>query len=164
MKLPVPTVFLVAALFSLAACGPSDGFKPGVATLPQVVNKLGQPSMIWSDSNGNLVVEFSRLPKHPETFMAHFSRDGVLLRLEQVLTESRVVNLQEGMNREEVRRLMGKPGSVEQATPTRGERWHWPLDSQQPAHLQLSVEFNTQGQLQHMVHERIRKEMLPPAG
>jgi methionine synthase I (cobalamin-dependent) len=116
-----PAKFLLPCwlAFSLIfACSQTNGgLHPGKSTLPEVVAQMGQPSMIWSDEHGNLVVEFSRLPGQQQNFMARFSQDGLLISLEQVLTESRVVNLREGMSREEVRRLIGRPGSIEQELP-----------------------------------------------
>ena len=164
MKRPALLFLLPACLVAslLTACSPAvDSLQPGVATLPQVVAQMGQPSMIWSDEHGNLMVEFSRLPGQQQNFMARFSQDGVLISLEQVLTEARIVNLREGMSREEVRRLIGRPGSIDQADPAHGERWHWPLDSKKPADWQISVEFDARGEVSSIERTRIRKESPP---
>ena len=157
--LPLPTWLLLCLL---TACSPAgNSLQPGVATLPQVVEQMGKPSMIWSDEHGNLMVEFSRLPGQQQNFMARFSQDGVLISLELVLTESRVVNLREGMSREDVRRLIGRPGSIEQADLAHGERWHWPLDSKKPADWQISVEFDMRGEVRSVERTRIRKDTPP---
>ena len=148
---------LVLLMAALCACSmPAGGLAPGRTTLPQVIERMGEPSMAWSGQDGSLQLEFSRLPGGNGNFMAWIGRDGVLQRLDQVLTVENVGRLERGMSRDQVRRLLGRPARVDR--PVTVEIWHWPLDAArptQPARWQVDAHFGADGVLVEVGRSRI---------
>jgi hypothetical protein len=144
MKLFGMTILLVGLL---GACTPSAGvLEPGKSALPQVLAQMGQPSMVWAGENGALLMEFAHTPPGHENFMARIGADGVLISLQQVLTEENAALIKEGMSRDQVRQTLGRPARVDAATSGRsGEQWHWPLDGARPPVWQLDVQFGASG-------------------
>lgn len=147
-------LLLLASL--LAACIGSSSVEPGKTTLPQLLEQLGQPSMVWSERDGSLQMEFARVTQGGGNFMARLAPSGVLLSLQQVLTEASVDALRQGMSRDEVRRQMGRPARTEHVAG--GEVWHWPLDVRRPANWQIDAHFGAEGILQEVRRSRIRLE------
>lgn len=139
----------------LGGCiGTPSGLEPGKATLPQLVDQLGQPSMVWSEGDGSLLVEFARVTQGGGNFMARVAPNGVLLSLQQVLTDERVATLHPGMSREEVRRHLGMAAKIENREP--GEVWHWPMDQNVPPGWQIDAHFGAEGKLEEVSRSRIR--------
>ena len=145
---------IVATLLSasLAACGvTSGGLAPGQATLPQVIEQMGEPSMVWSEPDGSLQLEFVRAPGGNGNFMAWVGRDGRLRRLEQVLTTENAGRLEVGMSREQVRRVLGRPAWTE-SLDGGGALWHWRLVESLPPRQQIDVRFGADGNLLAVAH------------
>ncbi|GAB2878194.1 hypothetical protein GCM10027046_02730 [Uliginosibacterium flavum] len=138
----------------LSACGPaSHGLEPGKATMPQLLDQMGEPSMVWSEGDGSLQLEFARIPKGGGNFMARVAPNGILMSLQQVLTEANVEALQPGMSRDQVRRALGRPGWIEGRES--GELWHWPLDQNRPEVWQVDAQFSVAGTLLEVRRSRI---------
>lgn len=155
-----PLILLVCLL---AACvgGVPPSLEPGKTTARQLLEQFGPPSMVWSEGDGSLQMEFARVAQGGGNFMARVAPDGVLLNLQQVLTDARVASLQPGMSRDEVRRHLGQPAKVENLPE--GEVWHWPLDSQRPAGWQINAHFGARGFLEHVERSRIRFDHRSPS-
>lgn len=155
MKLIAGLVF--AALLCVACQNQSSPFEAGRTTLMDVVARLGQPSRIWPEPDGSLLVEFSRAAQGGSNFMARFAADGRLRSLQNVLTDARVAMLEAGMSRDEVRRHLGQPVRIDD--PGGCEVWHWPLDDRRPARWQIDAHFGARGNLELVERTRIE----PPA-
>lgn len=143
----------------LVACVGRSSLEPGKTTLPQLLEQLGQPTMVWSEGDGSLQMEFARVAQGGGNFMAHVAPNGVLMSLQQVLTEASVEALQQGMSRDEVRRRMGLPARTERVGGQ--EIWHWPLDTRRPANWQIDAHFGAEGVLSEVRRSRIRLERTP---
>ncbi|MEN3113352.1 hypothetical protein ACFONG_06035 [Uliginosibacterium paludis] len=127
--------------------------EPGRTRLSELVRQLGQPTMVWSEGDGTLLVEFARADKGGANFMARVSPDGVMQSLQDVLTDARVATLVPGMSRDQVRRHLGQPVQIENGKE--GEIWHWPLDSRRPAQWQIDAHFGAMGNLESVERTRI---------
>lgn len=153
---------LVLAVLLCAACqNQSSSFEPGRTTLMDVVSRLGQPSRIWPEADGGLLVEFSRAAQGGSNFMGRFAADGRLRSLQDVLTDARVAMLEAGMSRDEVRRHLGQPARVDD--PGGSEVWHWPLDDRRPARWQIDAHFGARGKLESVERTRIEPLVLDAA-
>ncbi|MDQ7990113.1 MAG: outer membrane protein assembly factor BamE [Candidatus Dactylopiibacterium sp.] len=127
--------------------------------MPELIRELGQPSMIWSEGDGTLLVEFARIQHGGSNFIARVGRDGVLQNLQEALTDARVAMLLPGMTRDEVRRHLGQPSSTEVTAAT--EIWRWPLDSRTPAQWQVEAHFGARGKLEQVARTRIAPPRIP---
>ncbi len=116
---------LVGAL--LPAC---DGLnlqelKPGVSTAAEVRARMGNPAMEFHNDDGTVTWEYNRQPNGVECHMLSFDANLVLVKIEQVLTAENQARVRPGMGKEEIRRLLGKPGKVEVFNNLGEEIWDW---------------------------------------
>ncbi|MDO5653891.1 MAG: outer membrane protein assembly factor BamE [Brachymonas sp.] len=120
---------LAGALLLLSACDQDRlaNTQPGLSTEQEVLAQWGQPERVWTDAQGQRVLEYSRQPNGAENYMITIGPDGRVVTLQNVLTRENFVRIQPGMHMEEVRRLLGRPAS---AVPydLKGEivyQWRW---------------------------------------
>ncbi len=146
-------VLLFFALCCAACTGTQAPLEPGKTRLSQLVRHLGQPTMVWSEGDGSLLVEFARAGQGGGNLMARVTPDGVMQSLQDVLTDARVASLLPGMSRDQVRRHLGQPVQIENGKD--GEVWHWPLDSRRPAQWQVDAHFGAMGNLESVERTRI---------
>jgi hypothetical protein len=78
-----------------------------------VRDKLGKPGIEWRNDDGSVTWEYTRQPEGTECFMATIGPDNILKSLENVLTPQNFARVQPGWTRDQVRRLLGKPRSVQ---------------------------------------------------
>lgn len=144
-------LLIFTVMLALSACkSSSSDFEPGQTTLQEILNRMGQPSMAWTEPDGSLQIEFSHLANKQGNFMAWMRPDGRLLRFEQVLTEARVADLKPGLNRDQVRRQLGRPSVMEHLPQS--DIWHWALPEQKTEAAQVDIYFNEQGLLEKIAH------------
>lgn len=127
--------FLVALLAPLAALVGCDTgmsqLKPGVSTATEVRSVMGNPTFEWKAPDGSYTWEFARGPEGVVTYMVELGSDHVLRAIRQVLTEQYFAQIQPGMSRDAVRKVIGKPGQTmpfpnlqEEASSWRFEQSH----------------------------------------
>jgi len=86
------------------------GLQPGVATIADVERTFGVPSMRWRDPDGTLQYAYPSGPAGTRTWMAFFSPDGRLTRLENVLQMRHFARIRPGQDDQEaILRLLGPP-------------------------------------------------------
>jgi hypothetical protein len=109
------TCFGALAMLGLAACDAvtMKDLKPGVSTGYDVRDKLGKPGIEWRNDDGSVTWEYTRQPEGTECFMATIGPDNILRSLENVLTPANFARVQPGWTSDQVRRLLGKPRSVQ---------------------------------------------------
>lgn len=129
MKLPgwITTATAALAAAVLPAC---DGLtlqelKPGISTAAEVRSRMGNPQYEHKNDDGTVTWEFNRQPNGTECHMLTFDANQVLVRIEQVLTAEYQARVREGMSKDEVRRLLGKPGKVQTFANLGEEVWDW---------------------------------------
>jgi outer membrane protein assembly factor BamE (lipoprotein component of BamABCDE complex) len=134
-----PTKWIAAATAAIgAALLPAcDGLnlqelKPGVSTAAEVRARMGPPSAEYAADDGGVVLEYSRQPQGTDCYMITIGRDQILQRIEQVLTDANLARVQAGMSRDEVRRLLGAPGSVTTFPASHEEVWDWRVAGTMP--------------------------------
>ncbi|NMG75640.1 hypothetical protein [Aromatoleum diolicum] len=123
--------------------------KPGVSTAMEVRERFGPPAVEWHNEDGSVTWEYSRQPQGSECYMMTIGPDNVLRAVEQVLNEKNFARIQAGMNGDEVRRVLGAPGSRERFELSRETVWNWRIASQPTGGdpVFFSVHFNDDGRV-----------------
>ncbi|MBS1190143.1 MAG: hypothetical protein H6R10_1935 [Rhodocyclaceae bacterium] len=137
----------LAALF-LPACdyGNLKSIQPGITTSAEVRARMGAPAAEYRNGDGTVTWEYNRQPGGIECHMITFGPDLVVLRVEQVLTEANFARVREGMDREQVQRLLGHPGSVTTYERLGEEVWDWRVAGTLPteeAHFHVHFDVGT---------------------
>ena len=120
-----------ALLLAIAPLGAACDFiaqkdlTPGQSTEADVRRWMGQPEMIWEESDGSRTLEYPRGPMGKETYFVTIGADGRFRRIEQVLTEENFRKVQPGMTRDQVRQILGKPGEISRFKRQNEEVWGW---------------------------------------
>ena len=99
--------------------------KPGLSSMAEVRSRLGEPGSIHHDADGVVVWEYHRQPNGIECHMIAFGPDQIVLRIENALAEANLARVREGMSRDEIRRLLGKPASITPFSRQQEEVWEW---------------------------------------
>lgn len=108
MRWIVRAGFLGLLLLSGCAHHSGSGLKPGVATLPEVLQTMGTPAMRWDDPDGRVQLAYPRGPAGTQTFMVFLTPAGRLDRIEPVLVPAQFARIENGKSTpEEVLRLLG---------------------------------------------------------
>jgi hypothetical protein len=129
MSLPNWLSATVAAVFAafLPACDRANlqEIRPGVTTGPEVRARMGPPAAEYRNDDGTVTWEYNRQPGGVECHMITLGPDQVVTKVEQVLTEANLARIREGMDKEQVRRLLGRPGSINTFERLNEEVWDW---------------------------------------
>jgi hypothetical protein len=99
--------------------------KPGVSTAAEVRSRMGNPAQEYPNVDGTATWEFNLQPNGIECYMVTIGADQVMQKIEQVLTEANLAKVVAGMDRAEVRRLLGAPGSKVTYQNSQEEVWDW---------------------------------------
>jgi hypothetical protein len=99
--------------------------KPGVSTAAEVRARMGLPAAEHRNGDGSITYEYNRQPNGTDCFMITIGTDQVVRSIEQVLTEANMAKVVAGMDRDEVRRLLGKAGSIANYRNSNEEVWDW---------------------------------------
>jgi outer membrane protein assembly factor BamE (lipoprotein component of BamABCDE complex) len=99
--------------------------KPGVSTAAEVRSRLGEPVQEYRNADGSWTWEFNRQPSGTDCYMVTIGPDQVMRSIEQVLTEANLARIVAGMDRDEVRRRLGGPGSRTTYSASQEEDWDW---------------------------------------
>ena len=105
-----------------------EALKPGFSTAQEVRARLGPPAAEWPNPDGGATWEYPRGPEGTHCWMLTLDQRGVLLKIDQSLTEENFARIAQGWNGEQVRRLLGKPAN-ETSFPLKPEVvWEWRID------------------------------------
>ncbi|MDR0776270.1 MAG: hypothetical protein LBE81_06485 [Azonexus sp.] len=119
---------LAAALLPACDAVNLPQIQPGVTTAAEVLERMGEPGYRFSNDDGTATWEYSRQPNGVHCYMISFDRQQVVSRLDQVLNDANYVRVQPGMNRHEIRRLLGAPGSHTVFRNLGEEIWEWRIE------------------------------------
>lgn len=115
----------LAALLLATGCSllspvlPSPGQDEAAA-----VAALGRPTARYAMPDGATRLEFARGPLGRETFMVDLDAQGRVTQAEQVLDLWHLRRVTDGMDREALLRLLGRPGDRQREYMDR-ETWYW---------------------------------------
>lgn len=136
MRLDRRAVFvLAAALLALSGCDPQRIAKleEGVATEADVRREFGEPQAVFNEADGGRTFEYPRQPEGQTNYFITIGADGRMTALRQVLKPSEFAKVTAGMDKTEVRKLLGRPAKTERFDLKPDEehwQWRW-LDAQQ---------------------------------
>jgi outer membrane protein assembly factor BamE (lipoprotein component of BamABCDE complex) len=120
---------------ALAACDPQKIAKleEGVATEADVRKQFGEPHATYAEPDGSRTFEYSRQPEGQVAYMITIGTDGKMSALRQVLKPVDFAKVRPGLDKADVRRLLGRPAtSARFDLKPDEEHWEWRwLDGQQ---------------------------------
>lgn len=127
---------VLASLLALLGCDQQRIAKleEGVATEADVRKQFGEPDATYPEPDGGRTLEFSRQPEGQTAYMVTIGADGKMSALRQVLKPADFAKVQPGLDKAQVRRLLGKPAKTARYDLRPDEEhweWRW-LDNQQP--------------------------------
>jgi len=104
----------VSLAMLLAACASYDGggLRPGASSMEEVHRTMGPPALELPNPDGSRQLVYPRGPLGTDTFMVHVGPDGLVQKIEQVLTDDRFYRIVPGLTRDELLRLIGPPSET----------------------------------------------------
>lgn len=115
----------LAGVVFVSAC---SGYAPPKdvvgATAEQIVTAMGPPET-RRQLDGGTRLEFPRGPYGRHTWFVDLDASGRAIRAEQVLTEKNFLQINPGMDQDEVRQRLGRPGEVQGLARSRGVVWSY---------------------------------------
>jgi outer membrane protein assembly factor BamE (lipoprotein component of BamABCDE complex) len=136
-RLPILSACGLALVLALALAGCDkqriEKLEPGVSGEAEVRQQFGEPSTVTEKADGSKVLEYPRQPEGSTNYFITLGPDGKLLDIRQALTPGNFAKIGPGMEQTEVRRLLGRPASMQRfAMKPDEEVWDWRfLDGQQ---------------------------------
>ena len=124
-------LLLSALAASLAACANLAAVTSGMPA-QQVQAKLGAPETVRKNADGSEVWEYPGGPLGRQTYMVTLGSDRAVQEVHQVLNDEYFSRVHAGMSRDEVRRLLGKPGEIMVFGARDEEVWSWRYQQQNP--------------------------------
>ncbi|MBP5997686.1 MAG: hypothetical protein KA535_07035 [Azonexus sp.] len=101
-------VTLICALV-IAGCASYNGrgLKPGISTVDDVIQLMGQPAMRWQEPGGGELLAYPRGPAGFNTFMVMIDSKGIMSSLNGVLDMKHFALIRQGMTKDDVLRTLG---------------------------------------------------------
>ncbi|MPZ46529.1 MAG: hypothetical protein GEV05_24705 [Betaproteobacteria bacterium] len=140
--LPALLPVLLPALL-LAACGGIQSVVPQQSTLAEVRDRMGRPTDIRFDRDGNELWEYATGPVGDQTWLIRAAGDGRVLDVTQLITQAQFARIvRHSSTKEQVRALLGMPSELQYFG---GEAvWSWRMRIS-PQSGYYSVRFNRDG-------------------
>jgi len=123
MKFP-STLVLLLSVAALAGCVGPRAMVPGQSTVVEMRARVGTPTDIRFDRNGDEIWEYATGPMGYETYLVRIGTDGKVKEVTQILTEDQMMKLVPGtMTKADARNLLGRPS--DQTFTASGTVWSW---------------------------------------
>ena len=119
--------------------------KPGLTTAQDVRNRMGAPTLEWTDANGSQTWEYPRTPNGIVNYMIDFDPDARVRAVRQVLCPDNFARVKKGMNVDQVRRLLGKSAHIYHFTLKHEYVWDWRTPSTSGMDEFFNVHFSEDG-------------------
>lgn len=102
-------LFIVFFSLLLAACASygDRGLIVGQSALSEVIGRMGEPRMQWTDPDGSRLLAYPRGPMGVHTYMLRIGNDGKLQGIENVMSAESFRRIEAGMSKGQVLRLLG---------------------------------------------------------
>ena len=137
---------MLLVLTSLLACDTKriEELEEGVATEADVRARFGEPAAVYPEEGGARTLEYPRQPEGQRNYMITIGSDGKMSALRQVLKPDTFAKVKPGLDKAQVRRLLGLPGKTQVFTLKQEEAWDWRFQDSAQNKL-FSVVFDTNG-------------------
>ena len=128
-------VALSVAVLTLAGCDQQRIAKleEGVATEADVRREFGEPKAVFNEPDGGRTFEYPRQPEGQVNYFITIGADGKMSALRQALKPAEFAKVTPGLDKTEVRKLLGRPAKTQRFDLKPDEehwQWRW-LDGQQ---------------------------------
>ncbi|HEV7914055.1 MAG TPA: outer membrane protein assembly factor BamE [Albitalea sp.] len=118
----------------------------GVSTEADVRKRFGEPAATYAAADGSHTLEYPRQPEGQRNYMITIGPDGRMSALRQVLKAENFAEVTAGLDKAQVRRLLGRPAAT-QAYPLKAEEvWDWRFLDAGASKL-FSVTFDREGRV-----------------
>ena len=130
--------------------------KPGQTTASEVRQRLGEPGAQYSNDDGSVTWEYDRQPSGTHCYMITIGPDQIVSKLEQVLTDANFAKAAAGLSKADIRRLYGRPGSIQAFDNLREEIWEWRVEGMPPTEeTYFMVHFDSASKLVKKTSKRV---------
>jgi hypothetical protein len=136
------------AVLCIAGCASYNGgsLVPGTSRAADVRALMGEPAEKLMADNGDTVWFYPRLPIGRQTYAVRVSPDGVVLGVDQRLTEQNLKNLVPGTTTmKQARLLLGPPYRTIRFERQKRLVWDYPMYNDIELEYNLSVQFSYDG-------------------
>jgi SmpA / OmlA family len=113
---------IAMAVLLLVGCAPS--VQPG-ASMGDVESRMGKPVDVVKAPDGDTVWQYPKGPYGQFTYMARFGADQRVKSFTQALTLDNFYKIQNGMTKDEIRLMFGRPGEVYTYRNLNQEAWFY---------------------------------------
>jgi hypothetical protein len=111
------------AIAALAGCASPTAFAPG-SSIVDVRARVGTPTDIRFDRNGDELWEYAQGPMGFQTYLVRVGADGKVKEVSQILTEDQLLKvIPATMTKADARNLLGRPS--DQTFTGAGTVWSW---------------------------------------
>jgi hypothetical protein len=118
----------------------------GVSTEADVRKRFGEPAAVYEDANGEVTLEYPRQPAGHVNYMISIGPNGKMSSLRQVLTQTSFIQVTPGLDKHQVRRLLGRPAKAQSFALKEEEVWDWRFADGQEIKV-FSVTFDKEGKV-----------------
>lgn len=145
MRKRLLSAWVVSMLFFLGGCDPQKiaELEEGVSTESDVRARFGEPAAVYEEANGDRTFEYPRQPAGHTNYMISIGTDGRMSALRQVVTPTNFARITPGLDRAQVRRMLGLPAKTQSFTLKQEEIWDWRyIDGQEKKVFSVTFDFN----------------------
>jgi outer membrane protein assembly factor BamE (lipoprotein component of BamABCDE complex) len=115
----------LAAAAVFTACDRVSKLEEGVSTETQVRAQFGEPATVVIAPDGTRTLEYPRQPEGWTNYRIQIGPDGKMSSLRQLLNTDNFARVKPGLNREQVRELLGRPAKTMPYPLKQEEVWDW---------------------------------------
>lgn len=119
-----------------------DKLARGISNEGEVRIVMGQPEVVLEEENGERLLQYPQGPEGARTWLFKIDANGKLIDYKQLLAQENFAAIKQGMSRDEVRWLLGKPRSMVQFPLKNEEVWDWRYLETNPAQRLFNVHFD----------------------
>lgn len=118
---------VLAVLIAGSACDPQkiQKLEEGVSTEADVRRQFGEPAAVYQEPGGARTFEYPRQPEGQTNYMITIGADGKMSALRQVLRPDIFARITPGLDKAQVRRLIGLPARTQRYDLKKEEVWDW---------------------------------------
>jgi hypothetical protein len=118
---------LLTSLLALFGCDAARVAKleEGVSTEADVRKQFGDPVDVVTAADGARTLEYPRQPEGWTNYFITIGSDGRMSALRQVLTARNFARVASGMDKSELRPLLGRPAKTQSYALKQQEVWDW---------------------------------------
>lgn len=125
MRRFLPWLIPLVLLFSACDQQRIAELEEGVSTEADVRARFGEPAAVYAEAGGARIFEYPRQPEGQVNYMITIGGDGRMSALRQVLKAASFDRVQPGMDKAQLRRLLGRPAKTQVFDLRQQEVWDW---------------------------------------